>query len=429
MCLTEPDAGSDVGAIRTSAYKQHDGTYILNGTKCFITNGGGGLGFVLARIKGAPKGLDGISMFFTEEFITFPNGEKNRNYRISKIEEKMGMNGSTTCEVIYENTVGRLVGKENEGFKLMLHLMNEARISVGMQGLGGVEVSLDLARQYAETRKQFGKPLIELPLMKRYFQDWETERDAMRAMMVDTISYFDISQKLHMKKQNTQDLNKEEEELYKKTSRVVRRRTPLVKYYGSETYATLSQKAILVFGGYGFTKDYDIERIHRDSFGTIIYEGTSQIQALMAMKDFVKGMIKNPRKFVQSVVASHPLSNVMSQSEFRKSFNTVNYEFRKQSAALMIRCFKPELSFSEKGFKETIAQMNQFFKKEYWAEAGRYDKVMTHAETLCQALCYIETLKVLSKHATKDAKRGDLYYRYLKLVTPRLAGVYADWNS
>ena len=106
----------------------------------------------------------------------------------------------------------------------------------------------------------------------------------------------------------------------------------------------------------------------------------------------------------------------------------VRYEFRKNAAAMVMRCFKPELSFSEKGLKDTISQLNQVFKREYWQEANRFDKLMVHAETLCQALSYLETLKVLAKHATKDEARSELYYAYLKLVTPRFAAIYTDWK-
>jgi len=428
MCLTEPDCGSDVGSLRTSAEKNADGTYLLNGAKCFITNGGGGLAFILARIKGAPSGLNGISMFFAEEWMDDQEGTRRQNYRIAKIEEKMGMHGSVTCEVVYENTVARLVGKENEGFQLMLHLMNEARISVGIQGLGGMEASLGLARDYAEARKQFGKPIIDLPLFRRNIQDWETERDAFRALMVDTVSFFDIFQRLHLKKMHTGELSQVESELFVNSARIVRRRTPLVKYYGAEANTMISQRAIQALGGYGFMVEYDVERLHRDSFGALLYEGTSQIQALMAMKDFVKVMMKNPAKFVQSLVASHPLNLIMHESEYERSVMGITYEFRKNVAALIMRCFKPDLSISERGFKDTLTQMRKVFKKEYWEEADRFDKLMVHAETLCQALSYRETLKVLGKQATRDTARGELYYRYLNLVTPRFASIYSDWK-
>lgn len=430
MCMTEPDSGSDVGSLRTTAEKQPDGTYRLNGTKCFITNGGGGLGFVLARVKGAPKGLAGISMFFLREWIEEPGtNKKKHNYRITKIEDKMGMNGSNTCEVVYEDSIGQLIGEENEGFKLMLHLMNEARISVGLQGMGGMEAAIGAATDYAATRKQFGKPINELPLMKRNIKDWETERDAFRVLILDTVLHFDILQYLETKKLHTGDLNETEAKLMKKSGRIVRKRTPLVKYYGAEAYANLSQKAIQAYGGYGFMRDYDVERYHRDSFGALLYEGTSQIQALMAMKDFVKNVTKKPGKFVTSLFTSHPIGVMMSGTETDLSLATVEYAFQKNVAGLLMRCLKPELNTGEKGFLEALSQLNQVFKKEYWEQADRYDKLMENAETLCQALSYLETLKLLAKHANRDDSRKDLYFRYLKLINPRLSGIYTEWAS
>ncbi len=422
MCLTEPDCGSDLSAVRTSAEKQPDGTYKLNGTKRFITNGGGGLGFVLARVKGAPAGLEGLSLFLAEEWL----GDRH-NYAITKIEEKMGLHGSPTCEVVYDDTVARVVGKEGDGFAHMLHLMNEARISVGLQGLGGIEQALHVARTYCENRKAFGKPVTELPLMKRNFRDWETERDAFRALMVDTVSFFDIFQRLDLKKRHSIELTKEEEHLYKKAKAITRLRTPLVKFYGTEAYTTLSIKAIQAHGGYGFIQEYDAERIHRDSFAPLLYEGTSQIQALMAMKDLVKGMLTNPARFVSTLVQGHPIGALLEDSEYTRSITSVRHEFRKKAAALVMRCFRPELGISDKGLADTLAQVRGVFRREYWQEANRFDRLMEHAETLCQALCYVETLRVLAKHAVKDPTRGDLYKRYLALVTPRLTAIYSDW--
>ena len=418
MCLTEPDAGSDVGALRTSADKQSDGTYLLNGTKMFITNAGGGLGFILARIKGAPEGLAGISLFLAEEKW---NGKQN--YRITKIEEKMGMHGSMTCEVVYENTVAKLIGQENEGFKIMLHLMNEARISVGLQSMGGIEAGLDAARAYVEVRKQFGKRVIDLPLFKRNFKDWEVEQDAFRALMVDTVSSFDIFQRLDLKQRHTHDLTDAEKKLFKKHHEVVRARTPLVKYAGSEMYAILSTKAIQSFGGYGYMKEYEVERIHRDCFGSLLYEGTSQIQALMAMKDYVKKVMKNPAKYVQEMVTGHPIGNLTERSEFKKTYLNLQYEFQKKFTSLILNCFTPE-----SGVLAKLSHLNDYLSREYWQDSEKLETVMTHAETLCQALTLLEIIKVLGKHAEKDSSRKELFQNYLKLAKPRLAAIYADWE-
>jgi len=281
--------------------------------------------------------------------------------------------------------------------------------------LGGIEACLSAVRRYAESRKQFGDLLVELPLYKRNLLAWETEQDAIRVLMVDTISYFDIFQKLDMKKRYSCDLNRQESQLFAKASRVVRRRTPLVKYYGSEAYASISQKAVQAFGGYGYMQEYSVERFHRDSFGSLLYEGTSQIQALMVMKDFIKGMMKNPAEFIKLLAADHPFVVLITGSCFDRSVANLSFEFRKNVAILIMRCFN-------------LSQINCMFKREYWKKSNRFEKLMVHAETFCQAMAYLEVLKILAQHATRNASRGELFYCYKKLVTPRLAGIYADWR-
>ncbi|MBA2404937.1 MAG: acyl-CoA dehydrogenase family protein [Bdellovibrionales bacterium] len=423
MCLTESGAGSDVGSLRTSAVKQEDGTYLLHGAKIFITNAGGGLGFVLARIKGGPEGLNGISLFLAEEYTT-ENGVKKSNYKIAKIEEKLGLHGSMTCEVVYENTKAKLIGKEHEGFKLMLHLMNESRLAVGMQTIGGMEACLSYMRNYAETRTQFGRPLTELPLYKRNLNDYETERDAFRALMVDTMSHFEIYQKLDLKERHTNDLNEEEQKIFKRAKKITRKRTPLVKAYGAETFTLLSQRAIQGLGGYGFMKEYEAERIHRDSFAPLLYEGTTQIQALMAMKDLIKTVMKNPQRYFGGLLYTQTLGSLFNSSnEYEKNLFEVNFAFKKNLAKLLVKCLKPQIDKDNK-----ISSFEKLFDMESWQDQKGIETLMQHAETLHQALSYIETLDVLCQHATKDKGRGDLYNRYQRLVAPRLAGIYTDWK-
>ena len=418
MCLTEPDAGSDVGSLRTSAAPQQDGSYLLNGTKCFITNAGGGFGLILARIKGAPEGLAGISLFLAEE-----KHEGKQNYRVTKIEDKMGMHGSMTCEVVYEDTVAHLVGEEHGGFKIMLHLMNEARISVGLQSIGGIEAALERAKAYAGVRTQFGKPLLSLPLFRRNFEDWETEQDAFRAFMADTISSFDLFQKLDLKTRHGEPLSETELKIFKKHQEIIRARTPLVKYTGAELYATLSTKSIQAFGGYGYMKEYEVERIHRDCFGALLYEGTSQIQSLMALKDYIKKVMKNPTRFVQSMMASHPIGNLIEKNEFKKAYTQLHHDFQRNLASLILRCFSPGT-----GLLEKLTHLNDFFNREFWQDAEKLDRMMTHAETLCQALSMLEILKVLGKQAERDSSRKALFQRYLLLARPRLTAIYQDWE-
>ncbi len=416
MNLTEPGCGSDLGMIKTSATRTSDGKFLINGQKIFITNGGGGIQFVLARIKGAPEGLEGISMFFVEQDIKDAEGNPKINYQVTKNEEKMGMHGSFTCVITYEDSVGMLIGKENEGFKYMLHLMNEARIAVGMQGLGGLESAIHYATEYAKERVQFGKPISELPLMKRNLEDYAIERDAIRALLFDTISYYDQFQFLDLKKKTTNDLSEAEEKQLRKASLWTRRRTPLVKYYACEKYTELSTKAIQVLGGYGFMQEYPVERIHRDSFGPLLYEGTSQIQALMALKDLIKQIVKDPAKFMSSLFINHSAVGLLQgKSEIQVEFQALQHRHKKKLVKLIFGTLKPE------GTK--------FFDLKSWQTEEKISELMEHAETLCQSLCYIETLRVLAKHADQDSSRIKLFKDYKKLVLPRFEAIFVDWEN
>ncbi len=418
MCLTEPGAGSDVGSVKTTAALQEDGTYLLNGTKMFITNGGGGLGFVLARVKDAPEGLAGISLFLCEQ-----NVDGKQNYIVSKNEHKMGLHGSFTCEIVYENSKAKLVGKENQGFRLMLHLMNEARIAVGLQCLGGMEATLHYAREYAKERSQFGKKLLELPLYARNIKDWEVERDAFRALMVDTISWFDQYQRLDLMKRHGKELTEEQVKQFNEAKKWVRRRTPLVKAYGAETFTYLSQRGIQALGGYGFIEEYDAARFHRDSFAPLLYEGTTQIQALMAMKDLMKFVMRSPYKYFTGLVNANPIANFFgASSECESSFFATQYEFKKNFVKLLIKTLKPGTDTENPG------ELKRFFNAKEWLKEENVMKLMVHAETIMYCLSYIEVLRVLTQHAKKDGAREELFNDYYKLVQPRLAAIYTDWS-
>ena len=411
MCLTEPGCGSDLGMISTTATVQQDGTYLLNGNKIFITNGGGGVGFVLARTQDAPEGLYGLSLFFVEQEI-----DGKLNYHITKNEEKMALHGSFTCEVVFENSKAHLLGEENQGFKLMLEFMNEARICVGSQSLGGIEACTAYARKYATERVQFGKPIAELPLLRRVLEDLETERDAIRALFVDTVSHFDIYQHFDLQKRRKKEFSPDEKRLHNKSKMWVRKRTPLIKYYTSEAYTSMSKVAIQVLGGYGFMKEYPVERFHRDSFGPLLYEGTSQIQSLMALKDTLKYIFTKPNKLIYGLCKTHPLlSIVLFRPKHRRKYYAVYYRFKKKLLKLAIKNLRP------KGFK--------IFGVKHWQSIENIEKIMVHAETLCQGLSYIETLRVLYEHIALDPSREKLFCDYLTLVKPRLEAIYCDWKE
>ncbi|MBC7538353.1 MAG: acyl-CoA/acyl-ACP dehydrogenase [Bacteriovorax sp.] len=411
MAMTEADHGSDLGNMKTIAKVQKDGIYFINGNKIFITNGGGGVAFVLSKTYGGKVGLKGLSLFFVEQV----NDDGTLNFRIAKNEHKMGLNGSFTCELVFENTIGHLIGKEGEGLELMLNLMNEARVSTAFQALGGAEGALDFATKYAHEREAFGKKIDQLPLMKRNLEDYHTECDAIRALLVDTASHYNVFHFFTNKKYLTGDLNEEEEKTFIIAKIRIRKRTPLVKYYATEAGSILTQKALFVLGGHGYMKEYPLERFVRDSFGPIVYEGTSQIQALMAMKDLLKYVMKNPQSFFANIVTAHPIAkSVQGAKPWEIQFQSLRYTFKKNLLKLLIKCLKP---------KNT-----EILNIKMWKTEKGIEQLMIHAETLCQGLSYLETLKVLRNHATKDETRYDLFKRYHNLVLPRLNSIYTDWD-
>ena len=328
----------------------------------------------------------------------------------------MGMHGSFTTEVVYENTVAKLIGTKNEGFKMMLHLMNEARVAVSMQALGITEAAVSYARQYAEEREAFGMPIAKLPLMKRNLEDFETERDGIRALMADTVSHFDIFNALDLKERETGDLTGEEKSMFEEAKLWTRKRTPLIKYYTTEACTSLTSKAIQVLGGYGYMKEYPVERYHRDSYGPLLYEGTSQIQALMALKDLVKYAMKDPKSFFTNIIDKHPSMNLIGGDEWTKMYKSSHYKFKKRMFSLLVKCLKPN-------------DNTKILNLKAWTDMENINDLMIHAETLCQASAYMETLRVLCDHANKDKERSELFFRYHKLVLPRLEGIYADWSQ
>jgi hypothetical protein len=177
----------------------------------------------------------------------------------------------------------------------------------------------------------------------------------------------------------------------------------------------LSTKSLQVLGGYGFMQEYEAERFHRDSFGPLLYEGTSQIQALMAMKDLVKQTMKNPQAFFSGILSKSAGGQLLAKgTSSQKEFQKINTRFKRKVLRLLVNCLKPQAASELLNIKK-------------WQEEENINRLMIHAETLCQAISYIETLRVLSAHTAIDSSREDLFNRYAKLVAPRFEAIFSDW--
>ncbi|MCP4134818.1 MAG: acyl-CoA dehydrogenase [bacterium] len=303
MCLTEPDAGSDVGALKTKAVKQPDGTYKITGQKIFISSGDNDyydnmVHPVLARIEGDPAGTKGISIFAVPKYLVNEDGSKGEFNDVvcSGIEHKMGIKGSATCTLNFGdegNCVGVLLGEERKGMKIMFQMMNEARLGVGMQGLAVSSAAYMHAVTYAKNRIQgvhvtqmmnpeaTGVNIIQHPDVKRMLLWMKSYVEGMRIL-----SYF-LTHCLNIEHCGE---GAEKEEAKGLAELLV----PISKAGNTDCSVLVTSEAMQVYGGYGYCADYPVEQMMRDSKITAIYEGTNGIQS---MDLTMRKILMNPEQF------------------------------------------------------------------------------------------------------------------------------------
>ncbi|EOQ89990.1 putative acyl-CoA dehydrogenase [Leptospira yanagawae serovar Saopaulo str. Sao Paulo = ATCC 700523] len=281
MGLSEPDFGSDLPNITTKAIQKDDGWY-LSGTKRFQTvacgvNGGPGITLTLARTGSPESGARGLSFFIVE----------NKDYSIQGIEKKLGIKASATCETVFEDSKGYLVGKEGFGLvKYVMGMLNGARLSVSSQGTGIVTAAYEEALKYAKERYQFGKPIYEIPAVKKLLDRMERELAGMRCLMVEAAYSVDK----YYWYEDGREITVEENKTAKFWEKVANTLTPISKYYNSEMCNDLVYDGLQVLGGAGYTEDYDLSRLYRDARITNIYDGTTQIQVNAAIGGITSGM-------------------------------------------------------------------------------------------------------------------------------------------
>ncbi|WP_235714350.1 acyl-CoA dehydrogenase family protein [Alkaliflexus imshenetskii] len=282
MDLTEPDAGSDLQAVQLKAtLNEKDGKWYLNGVKRFITNGDGHVSLVLARSEAGTSDGRGLSMFIYDR--------NNKAVTIRRIENKMGIKGSPTCELVFKDAPAELVGDRKMGLiKYVMALMNGARLGIGAQSVGVSEAAYREAIAYADERKQFGKAIIEFPAVYEMVASMKARLDASRTLLYETARYVDIY-KSYMHISETRQLTKEERSDMKYYQRLADFFTPLLKGMTSEYCNQLAYDSLQIHGGSGFMKDYPIERIYRDARITTIYEGTTQLQVVAAIRGVTTG--------------------------------------------------------------------------------------------------------------------------------------------
>ncbi len=288
MDLTEPDAGSDLQSVMLKATKKEDGSYVLNGVKRFITNGDSDIHLVLARSEEGSKDGRGLSMFIYDK--------RNGGVTVRRIENKMGIKGSPTCELVYKDAPAELVGSTRLGLiKYVMALMNGARLGIAAQSVGISEAAYREALAYAKDRKQFGKAIINFPAVAEILSLMKAKLDASRALLYACSRFVDMY-KIYDDIAKERALTVEEKKEQKYYSRLADAFTPLAKGMTSEYANQNCYDCIQIHGGSGFMKDYTCERLYRDARITSIYEGTTQLQVVAAIRHVSTGTYLNKMK-------------------------------------------------------------------------------------------------------------------------------------
>ncbi len=345
MTLTEPDAGSDLGAVMLKAhYDEEQGTWLLNGVKRFITNGDGDISLVLARTEEGTKDARGLSMLVYDR--------RSMCHKVLRIEDKYGIKGSPTCELVFTNAPAELVGDRKMGLiKYVMALMNAARLGIGAQSIGLCEAAYREGLKYANERAQFGKTIINFPAVYEMLNNDKARIAAGRALLYETTRFVEIyKQYEHIS--HERELSSEERAEMKFYSRLADAFTPMQKLFLSEWANSIAYNSLQIHGGSGYMKDYPIERIVRDARITNIYEGTSQLQVVAAINHVTKGTY-------MSQIEAYEAIELPATGEFAEAFAPIRAKLTAMKASFAEMIAKVESIEAEhkgEGFKDFHAR-------------------------------------------------------------------------
>ncbi len=413
MDLTEPEAGSDLANIRAKAVQDDKGVWRVTGNKIFITSGHGKFHFVLAKTEDRAS-LKALSMFLVPLTIE-RDGKTIVNGYVDRVEEKIGHHSSATCSVQFDNSEAELIGEPGEGFQMMLMLMNNARIGVGFEGIGISEAAYRTAKAYAAERKTMGKTIDRHEMIADYLDEMEVTIKGLRAIAVDAALCEETATRLMLLKKakggNGTDTDKE----VKRAKRRARLLTPLIKYAAAEAAVRITRLGMQIHGGYGYSHEYDAERYLRDALVLPIYEGTSQIQALMALKDHLGLAMKKPQLFVQRL-AQAKLEAVRARDELERRYWAMRSLALSAQQSILLAIAKEKLSAARQ------KPLNQFFNAflKDWDPKRDFAYGLLHAEHLAQLLADVEIAATLLEQAKRFPERRELAARWIERVEPRV---------
>src|SRR6266851_4402451 len=407
VAMTEPEAGSDVGNLSTAATRQPDGTWRIDGRKQFISSGNGEVGVLLARALPGSKGLNGLALFVVPRCVPDPDLGERQNFDIERAEEKVCINGSPTCALSFHDSHAEIVGSPGDGWRQITTFMNEARIAVGVQACGVAQASLTAAREYAAQRVQMGKPIREHPLVAEMLLDMQTTVAGLRALWMESAVAYDLLQGLDRQLRWLSEVDPRRptvEARKKRLERYLRELTPLVKYLGAEEAIRTARTGMQIFGGYGVVKDYEVERHLRDSLILPIYEGTSQIQALMATKDLLKTVTRDPRALLVPGGHSEWLSQARMDDELGRLYRQALRNFGAALGWLMVDVAR------QIGPRRAAMLM----RGAGTLEEADLSYVLLSAERLTQMLAHLHIGRLLAQQTQRWPERLPLAERFLK---------------
>ncbi len=384
MDLTEPDAGSDLGAVMLKAsWDEAAGVWRLNGCKRFITNGDGDISLVLARTEEGTKDARGLSMLIYDK--------RDGGVKVRRIENKLGIKGSPTCELVFNNAPAVLVGDRKMGLiKYVMSLMNAARLGIAAQSTGLCEAAYREALKYAKEREQFGKAIINFAAVREMLKNMEAKTLASRAMLYETARFVDIYKQLtHIS--HDRSLEAEERQEMKFYNRLADGFTPLAKMFASEYANEVAYDSIQIHGGSGYMKDYACERLYRDARIMNIYEGTTQLQVVAAINHVTKGT------YLEQIMRYEE----NARTETTKAMGEQLVELRKVYEQVVARV--ESIDKEANGYKE--------FHSRRLVEIAGYI-IMSHIMLRQAAECeadYLNPTKIFVKYAAKKITEAAAY--------------------
>jgi len=412
MCLTEPVCGTDLGLLKTKAAEQSDGTFKLSGQKIFVTSGDHDLTeniihLVIARVSDSPTGTKGISLFLVPKFIVNDDGSIGPRNGIStgSIESKMGIKGSATCVLNFDGAVGHMIGPKNKGLNSMFTMMNLERIVVGIQGLGLSEIAYQNALNYSKERKQ-GKSNSS---KTKDGADLIIDHADIRRSLLNMKSIIEGERALSfwLAQQTEVSLHHKDSRIKQEASDLVSLMTPIVKSLFTDMGMEITNDAMQIFGGYGYTKDQGIEQLYRDNRITPIYEGTNSVQAIDLV--FRKLVNKN--------------GNIIN-----RYVKIIEEEIKKNKNEKEVKCFAEKLEYYLKklvDFNSWIEKNIEKSKDDVSAACNDYLKVVG---LISVAFSWLKMLNV----SHKELKNNKRFYEdkigtakfFFNRVLPRIDAYY-----